>query len=198
MSEEKKEQSISGEKNGRKETSHKNNLRQEHQDNKAMISIPKDEYEVLNSEAKKAVENWDKLLRAQAEFENIKKRMEKEKQDFIKFANEALIAELLVVLDDLERSVCLAEQNKNDPLAFLKGIELVLGHFYEIMKKRGLSPIDTEGKLFDPQLHEALLHIENNNLPEHTIVEELQKGYFLNGRVIRTSKVKVSKKSGGI
>ncbi len=99
------------------------------------------------------------------------------------------------ILDDLERSVSLAETEKQDLSGFLKGVEMILAHLYEMLKEYGVKPIEAEGKLFDPHYHEALLQIENKELPEHTVVEELQKGYLLNERVVRTAKVKVSKKN---
>jgi len=152
------------------------------------------EYLSLKEAADKAKEFADKCLRLQADFENTRKRLEREKQDFVKFANEGIILELLNVLDDLERSVSLAETHKEDLTAFLKGVEMILAHLYEMLKEYGLKPIEAEGKKFDPHYHEALLQIENKDLPENTVVEELQKGYLLNERVIRTAKVKVSKK----
>ena len=158
------------------------------------ILIPTAEYNQLKEEAARAKDNWDKLLRLQAEFENVRKRLERERQDYIKFANEEIIAELLNVLDDLERTVDLAESSKEDISAFLKGIEMILAHLYEMLKNHGVKPIEAEGKIFDPNFHEALMQVENKDLPEHTIVEELQKGYLLNDRIIRTAKVKVSKK----
>ena len=132
-------------------------------------------------------------MRLQADFENTRKRLEKEKHDFVKFANEGIISELLNILDDLERAVGLAESKHEDFPAFLKGIEMILAHLYEMLKEYGIKPIEAEGKLFDTNLHEVLMQIENKDLPEHTVIEELQKGYLLNDRVIRTAKVKVSK-----
>jgi len=167
---------------------------QKNQKEDKIITLKESEYLKLKEEADKSKENWDKLLRLQAEFENTRKRLEKEKQDFVKFANEGIILELLNVMDDLERSVELAESKGQDLTAFLKGVEMILAHLYEMLKEYGVRPIEAEGKLFDPHYHEALMQTENKDLPEHTIVEELQKGYLLNDRVIRTSKVKVSKK----
>ena len=135
------------------------------------------------------------MLRLQAEFDNAKKRLEKEKQDFVKFANEGIILELLNILDDLERTVDLAQSKHQDLSAFLKGVEMILAHLYEMLKEYGVKPIEAQGKLFDPHYHEALMQAENKDVPEHTILEELQKGYLLNDRVIRTAKVKVSKKT---
>ncbi|HDZ77489.1 MAG TPA: nucleotide exchange factor GrpE [Candidatus Omnitrophica bacterium] len=161
---------------------------------KDAVTIARSEYDSLKQDRDKASQHWNRLVNAQAEFENVTKRMEREKQDFVKFANESLIFDLLTILDDLERSLELTQQKEEKTPGFLKGIELILGHLYEMLKKRGLSPIEAEGKSFDPEYHEALLHIDTNDLPEHTIVEELQRGYLLNGKVLRTAKVKISKK----
>lgn len=175
----------------------KNNKKEAEAEEKKTVSLEEGEYLKLKGEADKAKEYWDRLLRLQADFDNTRKRLDKEKQDFIKFANEGIIFELLNILDDLERSVELAESKHQDLSSFLKGVEMILAHLYEMLKEYGVRPIGAEGKLFDPNFHEALMQEENKDLPEHTIVEELQKGYLLNDRVIRTSKVKVSKKTIG-
>lgn len=159
-----------------------------------LITLKESEYLKLKEEADKAQEYFDRILRLQADFDNIRKRMEKERQEFVKFANEGIVLELLNILDDLERAAELTQSEHQDLSAFLKGVEMILAHLYEMLKENGVKPIETEGKIFDPHFHEALMQIEDKNLPEHTIVEELQKGYMLNDRVIRTAKVKVSKK----
>jgi molecular chaperone GrpE len=158
-----------------------------------VVSLKESEYLKLKEEADKAQEYWDRLLRLQADFDNTRKRLEREKQDFVKFANEGIILELLNILDDLERTVDLAQSKHQDLSAFLKGVEMILAHLYEMLKEYGVKPIEAQGKLFDPHYHEALIQAENKDVPEHTILEELQKGYLLNDRVIRTAKVKVSK-----
>ena len=169
---------------------------EEHKEKKEenIITLEESEYLKLKEEAAKAEDYQDKMLRLQADFENTRKRIEKEKQDFIKFANEGILSELLNILDDLERTVELAQSHHQDLPAFLKGVEMILAHLYEMLKEYGIKPIEAQGKLFDPHFHEALMQIENKELPEHTVVEELQKGYLLNDRVIRTAKVKVSKR----
>jgi molecular chaperone GrpE len=158
------------------------------------ITLKEAEYLALLDEAKKGKESHDKLLRNQADLENIRKRLEREKQDFLKFANEGLVLDLLNVLDDLERTVTLAESTKQDFDAFLKGVEMILAHLYEMLKVHGVKPVEAEGKIFDPNFHEALMQVEDKDLPDHTIVEVLQKGYLIHERVLRTAKVKVSKK----
>jgi molecular chaperone GrpE len=159
-----------------------------------VVTLKQAEYLGLLDEVKKGKEGWDKMLRNQADLENTRKRLDREKQEFVKFANEGLILDLLNVLDDLERTVDLAESNKEDLSAFLKGVEMILAHLYEMLKNHGVKPIEAEGKIFDPNFHEALMQVENKELPEHTIIEVLQKGYLIHGRVLRTAKVKVSKK----
>jgi molecular chaperone GrpE len=181
-----------------KAQNHKENKKQTEGENKEekIISLKELEYLGLKEEANKAKEYWDRILRLQADFENTRKRLEKEKQDFLKFANEGIVLELLNVLDDLERTVELAQSKHQDLAAFLKGVEMILVHLYELLKEHGVKPIEAQGKVFDPNLHEALMQAENKDVPEHTVLEELQKGYLLNDRVIRTAKVKVSKKTG--
>lgn len=158
------------------------------------VCLKESEYLKLKEEADKAKDYWDRILRLQADFDNLRKRLEKEKLEFVKFANEGIVLELLNILDDLERATELAQSEHQDFSAFLKGTEMILAHLYEMLKEHGVRPIESAGKLFDPHFHEALMQIENKDLPENTIVEELQKGYLLNDRVIRTAKVKVSKK----
>lgn len=157
------------------------------------VTLKDSEYQALLIEAQKVKDLQDKLLRLQADFENAKKRLEKEKSEFLKYANEEIILELLNVLDDLQRSLEAAEKRHEDYDAFLKGVEMILAHMYEILKKNKVQPIEATGKIFNPHLHEALMQVATEEFPEGVIVEELQKGYQIEGRVIRTSKVKVAK-----
>ena len=136
----------------------------------------------------------DKYVRLYAEFDNARKRMEREKQEFVKYANEELIVEFLAVLDDLERSVEAAKAKHEDYTAFLKGIEMVMAHVYELLKRHGVKPIVAKGKKFDPHSQEVLLQEDNEEVEEGTVLEELQKGYYLGERVVRTAKVKLAKK----
>lgn len=171
-------------------------MNQSHQNNKKeeTLVLKKEDFEKLQAESQKAKEYWDRLLRQQADFENLRKRIERDKQEFVKFANEDLIAELLGILDDLERSVEAAEQKQENFEAFLKGIEMILSHLYELLKKRGVVSIDAEGKKFDPHEHEALMQTETKDHDDGIVLEALQKGYKINGRVLRTAKVRVAKK----
>ena len=159
-----------------------------------IIVLKKEEFEQLKDQAQKANEYWDRLLRQQADFENMRKRLERDKQEFLKFAQEGIIVELLEVLDDLERSVEAAEKKQENFEAFLKGIEMILAHLYGLLKKRGVAPIEAKGKRFDTNQHEALMQTETNEHDDQEIIEELQKGYKFNDKVIRTAKVRVAKK----
>jgi molecular chaperone GrpE len=161
---------------------------------KVTVILNKEEYEQLKADALKAKEHWDRFLRQQADFENIRKRLEREKQEFQKFAHEDIVVELLGILDDLERSVEAAEAGQENFDAFLKGIEMILAHLYEILKHKGVTPIAAKGKKFNPHEHEALMQTETKDHDDEEVIEELQKGYKIGDRVIRTAKVRVAKK----
>lgn len=163
------------------------------QDLDNLVSIKESELKALREKAAKADELQEKILRLQADFDNTRKRFERQNAEFIKYAKEEVLVELLTILDDLERTVEAAEKGQEDFKAFLKGIEMILAHLYEMLKKEGVSPIEAKGKKFDPNFHEPLMQQETEEADEGIVLEELQKGYILNGRVIRTSKVKVAK-----
>lgn len=131
----------------------------------------------------------DTLKRLQAEFENFKKRIEKEKNDFVIYAHADIIASLLPVIDSFE----LALKNSTDKEKFVEGVKMIYAQLYSILEAEGLMPIQTDGQKFDPYKHDVLLK-EESDKPEGTILEELQKGYMLNDKVLRFSKVKISGK----
>lgn len=158
------------------------------------ITITEAEYLELKQKSEKANENRDRLLRLQADFENSRKRWERDKQEYIRFAQEEILAHLLNIVDDFERSLKVAPARIEDLSIFIKGIEMMFFHLQDLIKKNGVVPMNAKGKLFDPNLHEALMMIENEDLPENTVVEELQKGYFLHNRVLRVARVQLSKK----
>nr|MBU1327602.1 nucleotide exchange factor GrpE [Candidatus Omnitrophota bacterium] len=160
---------------------------------KNKILLTAEEFQVLEDKAGKSDEYYDRLLRLQADFDNYKKRLEKEKLEFIKFANEEIIAEILKILDDFERAVE-AGKIKHDFDILYKGIEMIHKDLSDFLKEEGIKEIEAEGKLFNPHEHEAMMQEETGDHPEDYVIEELQKGYTLNGRVIRPSKVKVAKK----
>jgi molecular chaperone GrpE len=135
----------------------------------------------------------DKLLYLQADFENFKKLKIKEKQEILMFGNEVLIRQLLPVLDNLERA--LEHVSKTEDFKSIEeGVEITLNEFLKVLEKSGVTRVDALGKKFDPNIHEALYQEERDDLEPDTIVSEFQKGYILNGRLIRPSRVSVSKK----
>lgn len=137
----------------------------------------------------KLQELTDTLQHLQAEFENYKKRIEKENCEFIKIANEDLITALLPIIDNFELALksCRVQDN------FSKGTELIYSQLVDALRSQGLKYIDCIGKIFDPYYHEVLITEESGEEP-NTIIEEFQKGYLLHDKVIRHSKVKIAKK----
>lgn len=156
-----------------------------------IMKIKESEYQKLVNEV---AEYKDKHLRLYAEFENVRKRMDREKMEFAKYANVGLIAEFLEILDNLERTISAAKAKHQDYDAFEKGVEIVMNQTYEMLKKNGVKPIEAKGKAFDPHCHEALMQEETDDVDEGMVLEEFQKGYFVQDRVVRTAKVKLSKK----
>lgn len=160
------------------------------------VQLKSSEHARLVQEAAQAKEYKDKYLRLYAEFDNARKRMEREKLEFLKYANEGLIGEFLGILDNLERSVEAAQARHEDYSAFLKGVEMIMAQIHELLKKNGVKPIEAKGKMFDPHCHEILMQEEGSSVEEGIVLEEFQKGYYLGDRVIRTAKVKVAKHKG--
>jgi molecular chaperone GrpE len=147
----------------------------------------------LESANQEAKENYNRLLRALAEFENYKKRTAREQVEYQKYANEALIKDLLPVVDNLERAVSLAVNESKDVSTFIEGVELTLQGILKIFKKYHVTPIDAVGNPFDPSYHQAVMQLESSDHPVNTIVQELQKGYLIHDRLLRPAMVAVSK-----
>ncbi|GAX59947.1 molecular chaperone GrpE [Candidatus Scalindua japonica] len=136
----------------------------------------------------------DQLLRTKAEFMNYQKRMVKENESTAQFAVRNLILDFLPELDNFDRAMKLADSSQ-DFDKFVEGIKLIEEQLFKVLGKYGVEPIETVGKPFDPNLHEAVMEEENNEMPHHTIIDEFQKGFLLKERVIRPSKVKVSRRA---
>lgn len=134
----------------------------------------------------------DRLLRLHAEFENYKKRMVRERSEFVKFANEALILEFLPVLDSLERALATA-RSAAEAQAVAEGLEIILRLFQTTLDKVGVKVIDALDGEFDPNLHQAVAQVESPDGRDNIVMEEVRKGYLLEGRLLRPSMVKVSK-----
>lgn len=144
------------------------------------------------SETKNELQELTELLqRVQANFENYRKQAEKRFEEFQQFSNKEIILQLLEIIDNFELAL---KNSKNcDKENFIKGMELIYSQLNNVLENQGLKPIQTENQKFDPYLHEALIK-EKSDLPENTVLEEFQKGYILNGKVIRHAKIKLSSK----
>jgi len=134
----------------------------------------------------------DKYVRLYAEFENYKKRINKDKEELVRYGNESLIFELLPVIDNLEMALKHSSHDLNTGI--VQGVEITLKELHRVLEKFGLSPIDASGKPFDPTVHHAMTQVERDDVEEKTVVEEFRKGYMLWDKVLRPSLAAVSKK----
>lgn len=134
----------------------------------------------------------DKYIRLYAEFDNYRKRAQKDKEDILKYGNESLLYELLPVLDNLEMALTHSNETQSDGL--VKGVEMTLREFRRVLEKFGLVEIEALGVHFDPSRHHAMSMVERQNMDDMTVVEEFRKGYMFADKVIRPSMVAVSKK----
>jgi len=131
---------------------------------------------------------YDRLLRRQADFENLRRRSEREKQEISEFAAMSVLTAVLPVMDDFERALGVECADKE----YVKGIELIYQRMAEALQKLGLEPIDAGGRKFDPNLHHAVQTVETDDVEDHSIVDELQKGYSFRGKLLRPAMVKVA------
>lgn len=134
----------------------------------------------------------DRLARAQAEFDNARKRATKEQQDFRDFATVDTIKSLLPVIDSFERAL----QAKSDPGDFRAGVELIYKQFQDVLAKLGVRPVAAKGEQFDPHVHEAIEMVETPDAADHEVLEEWQRGYKFKDRLLRPAMVKVAKNPG--
>ena len=157
-------------------------------------SISLEEYLELKAKAAKADENWDKFLRAAADLDNYRKRVAREKEELARFTSERVVAALLPALDNLERAIDAAQQHGTENSSLLEGITQVCSQFRRTLTEFGLKEIVANaGHPFDPNLHEAVSHVESGEHPEGHVVEQLQRGYKLADRLLRPARVIVSK-----
>lgn len=131
------------------------------------------------------------LLRRQAEFDNYRKRTEKERSDYLQYAGMELVREMLPILDDFDRALKVEAGNAE----YAKGVEMIYTRMYEALKKVGLEPIATAGQTFDPHLHQAVERVETKDAADGTILGEFQRGYNFKGKLLRPSMVKVAVRS---
>ena len=130
------------------------------------------------------------LQRLQADFENFRRRTRLEKEDFYKYASEGVLSQLLPIVDNFERALAAAKDGETKN--FIPGVEMIFRQLTQLMEKEGMAAIEAVGCPFDPNVHEAVMQVEDKNSPKDTVLEVLQKGYTLKGKLLRPSVVKVS------
>lgn len=145
--------------------------------------------ESMEALKKEKEELMNKMIRLQADFDNYRKRMKTEKEELVKHVNFEFIKKILPVIDNMERALASAEK-KSDGV--VEGLEMILRQFKEVLESEGVVPVESIGKVFDPALHEAVMTEENEEYPPGTVIEELQRGYKMENRILRPSMVKVS------
>jgi molecular chaperone GrpE len=149
----------------------------------------------LDAKEKEAAENYDRYLRAMAELDNYRKRAARDKEDAIKYGNEKLIKDILPILDSLDRALHQASEVsvRNNFEAFQQGLELINSQILGCLERHGVVKIAAKGEEFDPERHQALMQVETPEMEGNRVVDEYESGYTLNGRLLRPSKVSVSK-----
>jgi len=130
----------------------------------------------------------DRLLRRQAEFDNFRRRAERDRADVLEYANTESVRAILPIVDDFERALKMESVDKE----YARGMELIYQRLFEALKKLGLEPISSKGQKFDPNLHHAVDMVETSDMDDHTILEEFQRGYNFRGRQLRPAMVKVA------
>jgi molecular chaperone GrpE len=155
-----------------------------------------EQIEDLKSRAAKADENWERLLRTTADFENFKKRAAREKQDALKFANESLIQKLIPLLDNFDMALAAVQNGQTGAASssLQSGINMILQQFKSALTEAGLEEVDATGQPFDPNLHEAVSQQETAEVPEGHVVQQLRKGYKLRDRLLRPASVIIARK----
>ena len=147
--------------------------------------------EALAVKEAEARNNWDKFLRERADLENYRKRVQREKEEILKYGNESLILEILPVIDNVERALSHASEEPH--VAIIEGIRLTHAMLLSTLKKFGVTPIETaQGCPFDPSFHQAMHQVASSEFPPNSVVEELQRGYMINDRLLRPALVSVA------
>lgn len=132
----------------------------------------------------------DLLLRRQAEFDNFRKRSERDRSDYLQYAAADMVKDLLPILDDFERALKVEAPSSD----YAKGVEMIYNRMFDTLKKLGLEPIETAGKTFDPHLHQAIERVETADAEDNTVLGEFQRGYNFKGRLLRPAMVRVAVK----
>ena len=169
---------------------------EEHKKKKKKEEIIDELKQKVEEKEKELSELRERLLYQQADFENFKKLKAKEKQEVLKFGNETLVKELLPVIDNLERAIQHGGKAE-DSKAIVEGVELTLNSFLKVLEKFGVTRVNALEKEFDPNVHEAVAQEARADKAPGTVVTELQKGYIMDGRLLRPSMVTVAKTPEG-
>ncbi len=147
----------------------------------------------LTAAQEQAQENYDRLLRISAEFDNYKKRTSREMRDVVRYANEKLLKELLGIVDNLERAIDSVNQDTLSDASLVEGIHLTLNEVLKVLQRYDVQPVKALGEPFDPAFHQAMMQQEVDNQPANTVIQEMQKGYVMHDRLLRPAMVVVSK-----
>ena len=134
----------------------------------------------------------DRLLRTAAEFDNYRKRMDRERRELSDYAATEVLSEMLPIVDNLDRAL---QASTGADEAFRKGVELIYKQMLDLLRKRGVRQIDAAGQMFDPNFHNAVIHEASSEHEEGAVIEELQRGYMIGDRLLRPAMVKVAKRS---
>ncbi|KJJ85585.1 GrpE nucleotide exchange factor [Candidatus Omnitrophus magneticus] len=159
---------------------------------KDTITIAAKEYEEFKKKSGERDEYYNKWLGVLAEYENTKKRMERERDNSIKFANESLILRLFPIVDNFDMAIS-AMGKADDKTALMKGMEIVQKEFHKVLEDNGVKKINTVREKFDPHVHEAVMVIESDKYSDNAVVDEFRAGYLFNERLLRPAQVKVAK-----
>lgn len=153
------------------------------EDTEAELKVAQEQYQ----------ETYDRLLRLSAEFDNYKKRTSREMRDVVRYANEKILKELLLVVDNLERAIGSADQDNASEDSLVQGVDLTLNEVLKILKRYDVQAVQAIGEPFDPAFHQAMMQQEVDDTPANIVIQEMQKGYVMHDRLLRPAMVVVSK-----
>jgi molecular chaperone GrpE len=161
----------------------------DHADAENSLKETESRFEAKQEEAK---ETYDRFLRVSADFENYKKRASREMEEFRKYANQSLLKEMLSVVDNLELAINSSNDRKKADKTLIEGLNLTLNEILRVFEKFNVTPIEAQGKTFDPTYHEAVMREETDDYPENSVISEFQKGYLIHDRLLRPAMVVVA------
>ena len=159
-----------------------------------VVPLSPEQIEDLKARAAKADENWDRLLRTTADFDNFKKRAAREKTETAQYANFSLMQKLLPVLDNFDMALTAAQKTEGTTASLQSGVQMIQQQLKNALVESGLEEIDAASKTFDPNFHEAVSQMESAEVPEGNVLQQLRKGYKLKDRLLRPATVIVAKK----